>query len=123
MIIIEQPSLHSHQSTCPTQMTSSLYLRTPLILRWKTSPSPNRVNLSQELDSCVVHQAGDPIVVMIPCFYPDKACSSPDYCDVLSQMIWSLGCKHGGNSGSLGMRGMMVISFIEGSETPVVPKV
>jgi len=36
IIIIEQPSSHSHQSTCPTQMTSSPYLRTPLI--WDGRP-------------------------------------------------------------------------------------
>src|SRR5882724_10820282 len=29
-IIIEQPSSHSHQSTCPIQMTSGPYLRMPL---------------------------------------------------------------------------------------------
>ena len=39
-IIIKQPS-HDHWSTCPIQMTSSLYSRTPLKFRWKTSPSPN----------------------------------------------------------------------------------
>ena len=30
------------------------------------------VNLSWELDSCVILSAGDPIVVIIPSFYPDK---------------------------------------------------
>ena len=40
-IIIKQASLHSHQSLCPIQINSSPYLRTPLISRWKTSPSPN----------------------------------------------------------------------------------
>jgi len=63
--------------------------------------------------------AGDPNVVVIPCFYPDKVCSPPDFRDVLSQMICLWGRKHGGNSESVGMMGVMAISFNVGWETTV----
>jgi len=43
-----------------------------------------------KFDSCVVHTASDPVVDVIPIFYPDKACSPPNFHDVFSHMIWSL---------------------------------
>src|SRR5882724_6580737 len=49
------------------------------------------INLCHELDSCVVHLAGDPVLVMISCLYPDKLCSPSYYHNVFSQMKWSLG--------------------------------
>jgi len=44
------PSSHSHQSTCPIQMTSSPYLRTFLTLIWKISPSQPYPQVEQSYD-------------------------------------------------------------------------
>ena len=41
-----------------------------------------------ELDSCVVHLAGDPVVVTNSCIYPHTSCSPLNYHNVLSQMKW-----------------------------------
>jgi len=52
-----------------------------------TRSQPTRI---WKFDSCVVYTASDPVVDVIPIFYPDKVCSPPDFRDVFSHMIWSL---------------------------------
>jgi len=61
--------------------------------------------------------ASDPVVDVIPIFYPDKAHSPPNFCDVFSHMIWSLGRRHGGNSGSVGIMEAMAILLDAGAES------
>jgi len=61
--------------------------------------------------------AGDRVVVVTLIFYPDKAGSPPNFCDVLSQVIWSLGLLDmEGNSGSVGIMGVMAILLDVGTE-------
>jgi len=61
--------------------------------------------------------ASDPVVDVIPIFYPDKVCSPPNFHDVFSHMIWSLGRRCGGNSGLVGIMEAMAILLDAGTES------
>jgi len=74
-------------------------------------------NSNWKFDSCVIHLAGDPVVVVILIFHPDKVCSPPDFRDVLPKWYGFWGHRNGGNSGSVGIMEAMAILLDAGAES------